>query len=391
MNATPHLSLLCLATALACSAPEPAPTDPQVGPQPQVEPPPGLSGPPPSPEGHALVEIFERLLDANLDDNATRALELYVQRKRQDMGPWRQQIRVARSTDGLDFELLELPPVVERAAVAEAVVGPEGRTWLFFVDGDVDALLERARAGSRAGLSRGIPSLGALGLAVSDDGLHFERVPEFEIQGLLRGMVVDPEVVRLPDGRWRMYYVGMALMEYFSMATWQKGEQHEVFFAESSDLIHWQQVGRALRGPYADPTVVCHPEGRCLMLSFGIDHSVSTDGGRTFSYEGGWGPPGFAPDLCTLKSGELRMYYNDMAAGAPLRSMLSVDGEDWQSEPGERLPAIYAEAPSAITQPDGSVLLYFHTVADPADLPDTTQAGQGTDSARSYNPHKRTE
>jgi hypothetical protein len=391
MRTARHLSLLCLATTLACSAPEPVSPVPGAGPPPPVEPPPGLSGPPPNPEGHALVEIFERLLDGKLDDNATRALELYVERKRQDMGPWRQQIRVARSTDGLDFELLDIPPAVEHAAVAEAVVGPDGRTWLFFVDGDVDALLERARAGSRADLIRGIPSLGALGLAVSDDGLHFERVPGFEIQGLLRGMVVDPEVVPLPDGRWRMYYVGMALMEYFSMATWQKGEQHEVFYAESSDLIHWQQKGRALRGPYADPTVICHPGGRCLMLSFGIDHSVSEDGGVSFTYEGGWGPPGFAPDVCRVAPDRYRMYYNDMAAGAPLRSMVSADGEDWEAEPGERLPAIYAEAPSAITQPDGSVLLYFHTVADAADLPDTTQATPGTDGARSYNPHKRAE
>ncbi len=386
MDTTRHLPLALLLVSLACSAPEPPAEDPHQG-----EPPPGLAGPPPNPEGHALVEVFERLLDGTLDDNAAGALERYVARKRREMGPWRQQIRVARSTDGLSFELLDLPPIVERAAVAEAVVGPDGRTWLFFVDGDVDALLERARARSRADLTRGIPSLGAIGLAVSDDGLHFERVPDLEIRGLLRGMVVDPEVIRLPDGRWRMYYVGMALMEYFSMATWQPGEQHEVFFAESSDLVHWEQKGRALRGPYADPTVRCQPDGRCLMLSFGLDHSVSDDGGLSFAYQGRWGPTGFAPDICQVGPEQLRLYYNDMAAGAPLRSMVSRDGSDWESEPGERLPAIYAEAPSAVVQPDGSVLLYFHTVADAEDLPDTSGAAQGTGGARAYNPHKRTE
>ena len=376
----PHYALCLVAMLLvACrsSVPE-APQSPEVQ---QAEPAPPLP----------LPAVYDLLLDGKLDATSLASLVDHSERRRAETGPWRQQIRVARSADGLDFELLDLPPVLDRAAVPEAVVGPAGRTWLFFVDGDLDSMLANARKGSTQHLTRGIPSLGALDLAVSDDGLHFERVPEFEIRGLTRGMVVDPEVIRLSDGRWRMYYVGMALVEYFTMATWQPGERHEVFFAESDDLIHWQQKGRALRGPYADPTVLCHGDDRCLMISFGLDHAVSADGGATFSYQGSWGPPGFAPDISRRGPDELRLYYNDKAAGAPIRSMRSSDSGDWTPEPGERLPDTYAEAPTAIPQPDGSVLMYFHTFADPADLPGTEQATPGTTEHQAYKPDKRPE
>lgn len=327
-----------------------------------------------------LTPAFEHLLAGTATECEIQAVEAFAARRRPEHGPWRQDIRVARSTDGVSFETVPGVTIRTAAGVPEARLLPDGRIYLWYVDGDLDHLVEKARTDPAWLRRHGLPGIGALRMAVSDDGITFEEVEEFGIDGLVPGMVVDPDVRVLPDGSWRMVYVAMPVLEFFERATWVRGEQHEVFVADSPDGIHWTQRDRALRGPFADPTVLCRSDlgpsartdavgGGCLLLSLGIDGSTSDAEGLPFQFNGQWGPPGFAPDFVLLPDGGVRLFYNDMAAFAPLRSIVSTDGVDWREEAGTRLPESYAEAVSVTQAPGGGWLLYYHTFREGDEAP----------------------
>jgi hypothetical protein len=284
-------------------------------------------------------------------------LQLIMERGRH-VGPWIEELWVAPSTDGRTFELEQATLVRSSGAVPDVIVH-EGRTWLFYGEGDLGAAFERASQGSDWFLTRGLPGFGALGLLVSEDGLHFEPVPEFGIEGLLVGMVVDPDVIRLPDGRFRLYYVGLPVEGLTDTEAWDDDAQHDVYYAESDDLIHWRQVGLAVHGPIADPTVFCQEDGHCRMFSTGMDHAHSDDGGASFVFDGATRLRGFAPELLRI-DGQLRHVYNAMIHGGPLMTRHQQDGGGW-SEPEELVPAYRVEAPSFAPAPDGQGwLMYYH-------------------------------
>lgn len=322
------------------------------------------------PERVNLTAAFDHVLAGVATPCELDAISLFADRRRAGHGPWRQDLRMAVSPDGLTFQEVEGLTLATSAAVPEAVRGPDGRVYLFYVDGDLDHLVDKARTDSAWLKRHGLPGLGALKLLVSDDGRSFSEVPDFGIEGLVGGMVVDPDVVALPDGTWRLYYVGMPVMEYLEKATWDKEERHEVYLATSTDLVHWVQQGPALRGPFADPCVLCDfSTNGCTMFSFGLDWSESEDGGRSFRFRDQWGPPGFAPDVVDTGDGGIRLYYNDMAAQAPIRSLRSPDRQSWIEEPGVRLPDAYGEAPSVVRTADGSWLMYYHALREGDERP----------------------
>lgn len=304
---------------------------------------------------------FEHVIDGRATPCDLAAYQAFLDSRQAVSGPWVQDVRIARSADGLTFVELPDTQAVRSAGVPEAVRGADRRIYLFYVDGDLERAAHLATSGSSWFGAHGLVGHGALRLAVSDDGVRFQDVEEFGIVGAVRGMLVDPEVLPLPDGRWRLYYVGVPVPDLVDSATWEPGAQHDVYSAVSDDLIHWQQEGKVVRGPFADPTVHCRPDGTCLMLSFGLDWAESEDGGRTFHYKGPWTARGFAPDLVPLPDGRLRVYWNDSEKGAIIRSRISADGgRTWTDEDGSRLADLYGEAPTVLQAGDGSWLMYSH-------------------------------
>ena len=106
-------------------------------------------------------------------------------------------------------------------------------------------LLYRAEdhEGKYAGTSR-------IGLAVSDDGLHFTTMPEpvlypekdeFSVYEW-EGGCEDPRIVETKDGRYFLYY------------TSYNGKVALLCCAESTDLVHWEKPGPifkdAMKGNY---------------------------------------------------------------------------------------------------------------------------------------------
>jgi hypothetical protein len=342
---------------------------PSQSPAPPPTPEPSAAGAAPDDVGPATVcegdpvepeEALERLLGGaaracdrewalhHLDDRARRN------------GPWSTDVALGTSTDGLRYAFRERP-VVERAGVPELVRAADGELLLFCISGALD----EGRASLEAGWGWegmiGVPAYGVLQLWTSrDGGATWARDRRLTMEGFEPGMVVDPEVIRLPDGRFRLYLIHLAVRELADRTAWDAGRPHRVIAAESADLRRWTLVGDALRGPFADPTVRCAPDGTCRMLSFGLERGLSRDGGRTFTLEGPWIDDGFAPEFVDLPDGRLRVVYNSRAQGAPLLSQVSADGgATWTREKGRRAE-VYAEAPSLIPLPGGGWLVAAH-------------------------------
>ncbi len=172
-------------------------------------------------------------------------------------GPSNHRIGYAVSVDGLLFEdagAAALP----RASVPDAVELASGETWVYYVSG------EAGRHGIH--IAR---------LAPSGEIVPFECV---RLDGVFDGHAVDPDVVRLPDGRLRLFFKGD-----FGLPN-EPGRQ-PIESAVSGDGIHFEREGAALdSGGGADPSVARLADGSWLMAtpSRGVTHLARSSDGRHF-------------------------------------------------------------------------------------------------------------
>lgn len=283
-------------------------------------------------------------------------------RKEEFSAPYNQHIQSAVSTDGGVTFTSNEDRLVERAGVPEVVTGDDGAIYLYFVDGDLDHMLEAATAGSDEFRRLGWVGLGGFGLARSDDGgATFSRVDEFGIDGVYQGMIVDPEVIRLADGTWRMFYVGADIDTEDFETAWQGDGKHDLYTATSTDLVHWIQTpGSILYGPFADPTVHCFDEKACSLVSFGLDHATSPDGGLSWEFHDDDAPAGFGPEYVELTDGAMRLYYNSMDIGAPIVYVEAADGITFGDPSAAVLTEHYGEAPTFLRKSDEEWWMYTH-------------------------------
>jgi hypothetical protein len=314
----------------------------------------GPSGPPPH-------EVLAGVIEGRASEAEIGAWEAMLDERAPHAGPQHEEIFRAFSPDGYTIDLLDAQRLREHAAVPEAVRAPDGRVHLYFVEGDLDRARALARNGDPWMRTHGILGFGAIDLAIADTPRGpFRAGTPFVVHGMVHGMVVDPTVRALPGGGWRLYYLGVPVEQLLATDAWADGADHTVYTARSSDLVEWEQEGVAVVGPNADPAVWCDGDW-CLMVSTGLDRSVSTDGGRTFAFEGDFGVPGFAPAFVDLPDGSVRLFYNSKDRGGPLRSMRSTDrGRTFTPEPGDRVPGYTLEAPSFLPAEGGGWWVYYH-------------------------------
>lgn len=307
-----------------------------------------------------MHEVFGAVLDGRANDDQIAAWNQLLAVREPNAGPQHEDLFRAYTRDGLTIDLTGAVRIRAHAAVPEAHVGPDGRTWLFFVEGDYDRARATALHRDPWMRTHGLIGFGALDLLIqgADGGWAPQR--EFVIHALTPGMVVDPTVLPLPEGGWRMYYIAVGVEALLKPDAWVDGAPHTVTTATSTDLMHWTQEGEAVVGPNADPAVWCDGPW-CLMISTGLDRSISTDGGRTFTFQGSFGVPGFAPAFLALPDGRLRLFYNTKDRGGALRSMISADrGRTWAREGGDRVSSYTVEAPSFTPAPQGGWWMYYH-------------------------------
>lgn len=121
----------------------------------------------------------------------------------------------------------------EKDVFNPAAVVREGKVYLLYRAED--------KIGVHAGTSR-------IGLAVSDDGLHFSKMNEpvlYPDNDSLKvyeweGGIEDPRVIEAPDGQYVMTY------------TAYDGKVARLLLATSTDLRHWTKRGTVLNGKYKD-------------------------------------------------------------------------------------------------------------------------------------------
>lgn len=219
--------------------------------------------------------------------------------------------------------------------------------------------------------------------AISSDGLSFTREPGVRLQGTGRTgdpepIVCDPSVLRLDDGRWRMYYKGADRPGGPGFAN------HRAFSAISEDGLTFQReglrydpVGTIDNGWASVPEVIRTFDGRFRMYyvtgaappNDGIASAISNDG-LTFTRENGVRARGVDPAIIKLPNGTYWLFFKEQLGQEPgIYSARSTNGLDFTVDPGVRVtPSPTADRnvfdPTVIVLPDGSARMYYGGATD---------------------------
>ncbi|HYC84804.1 MAG TPA: glycoside hydrolase family 130 protein [Chryseosolibacter sp.] len=209
----------------------------------------------------------------------------------------------------------------EKDVFNPAAVVRDNKIWMLYRAEDM--------VGKFAGTSR-------IGLAVSDDGLHFTRMPEpvlFPDNDSLKvyeweGGIEDPRVVESDDGTYYLTY------------TAYDGKLARLLIASSRDLRKWNKHGLVLQGKYKDTwsksgAVVARQEGERI-----IAHKIN---GKYWMYFGD-------TDLFMATSDDL-IHWSPVEANGKLLSVL-------KPRPGYFDSRLVESGPYALVRDEGILLLY---------------------------------
>lgn len=308
----------------------------------------------------AQAATFTAMMSGTGDECQTAWYLDFLDVHAEGAGPWHEDIFVDHTDDARTFDVTDASRQFTEAAVPDVIRGPDDVYYMYFVEGSIELAKEVASSGSDWMRTHGLLGYGAINMATSTDGVNFSKDAAFVIEGITQGMVVDPEVHALPDGTFRLYYIGTPVEDVVLPEAWQDDAPHTLYYAESDDLVHWTQVGVAAEGPNADPSVMCINETDCFLASTGLDWGHSTDGGATFDFEEMDNPAGFAPKFLRLADGAWKMFFNSAAHGGPIDVWLSRDdGETWTPD-GVAIDPWTVEALSFWQDPAGGWFVYYH-------------------------------
>ena len=206
------------------------------------------------------------------------------------------------------------------------------------------------------------------------------RVEKWEEEGpRIEGKYCDAEIVKLDDGRFRIYY---------SLEPEVPGFAGQIYSAVSEDGLNFKEEGEVMKGA-TFPSVIKLPDGRWRMYyqkAGAIRSSISEDGLRWTEEKGiriEKGEKGFyddynvaSPTVIQLKNGQYKMFYRGSVKGryepnsqqeevSRLLSATSSDGLSWQKEPGIVVDTMTEElhgqvdGPKVILWDDGKLRLFY--------------------------------
>ncbi len=212
--------------------------------------------------------------------------------------------------------------VLEHASVPDLVIGPDGALWMYYVN---------ANPGQH----------GIFVARQTESG--WESLGCVTLDGAFNGNAVDPNVTRLPDGRYRLVY----FEGNFVSQTLGPDEPHPIYSAISEDGLHFTVEKRLFAYPRAtDPSLVQLPDGSWLLavLADGQTVLAASADGSEFSVISQVDDIGL-PELFVFPDGSLALYL--------LHLYLSPDGgRTWELQEGVRTPAD-GNSPSIVALPQG--------------------------------------
>ncbi|MFC4159472.1 exo-alpha-sialidase [Chitinimonas lacunae] len=266
-------------------------------------------------------------------------------------GPWDKRLLSARSSDGGVSFVRDGVVLSDQANVPDLLLDDEGRLFAFYTGWTVGRL-QNTNA-----------------VMVSDDWGRtwaFKYLKRIGAETVFN--FVDPDVVKLAGGGYRMYYTGNL------HGTTADARRIRIFYADSPDGIHWTQGGIAYEDSSRDirdsTTALIGNTWHMYVLEG--DHAVSSDG-KTFTKQGmasvtADGKPYVLSN--ELTAGSQWRYYGFQLANRDIRSFLTSDGVSFTAESGTRLrwesshssEGSYIKDPALQRLPDGTVLMLYVSV-----------------------------
>ncbi len=269
--------------------------------------------------------------------------------------PRNHEVYVTTSADGLNWAPATL--LSKTASVPGVVRTSKGILWVYWVD--------FANLG---------PDSGRIGIAKSTDGIAWEKMGFVQFSGLGQINAVDPDVIELADGRLRMYFYDIAV----------KDKVHPIYSAISTDGINYTlEAGiRFQAGNIYDPNVIRLKDGRYRMYlnrDSDITSATSADG-LTFTDDGGVRLSGLGvPGAIVLPDGTIRLYH----CGNGITVSKSSDGLAFGLEKEgviRAAPGSLVCSPSVTAIPTGYLMVYNFSpagIAPPPGGKPTPLPGQG--------------
>jgi hypothetical protein len=253
---------------------------------------------------------------------------------------FRDQVWFTHSVDGLHWGAATL--LAEKASVPEVIRTSTGVYWAYWVD-------FTSASGPRAE---------KIGLARSPDGKNWEKLGQVQFSNLGTIVPVDPDVIELADGRLRLYF--------FDIARDRNRGMNPIHSAISNDGVHYtiEPDVRFELPQILDPDVIKLPDGRYRMYlnNNGKIISATSQDGLSFSQDNGIRVfvEGSVPGSIVLPDGSVRLYACDRGISA----FRSPDGLSFslerssiiQAEPGG--PPVILCDPSVTATPTGYLMVY---------------------------------
>lgn len=210
--------------------------------------------------------------------------------------------------------------------------------------------------------------------ARSPDGLTFAAEEGRRLPPLTGGdemVVCDPSVVPLPQSGYRMYYKGMNPSQPWIHRVYSAYSTDSLVWQREG--LRYQNLGAPDYGFTSVPDVVRLPDGRYRLYYTGGERknatlsAVSADG-LTFTREEGIRlEPAVDPNVLLLSDGTYRMFYSILPSlGNPqaIYTAISDDGLTWIPQgsiiaPGGPYDSLAAMDPGAVLLPQGDFRVYY--------------------------------
>jgi len=245
------------------------------------------------------------------------------------------QVQWAHSTDGVTFTVDDTV-LLKKVSVPDAVIGPNGKVWVYFVNGN--------------------PGQHAVFVAEQQDDGTLETFDCIRIDGAIRPNAVDPDVVRMPDGRYRLFF-----FEGWFVGDVKPQNEHPFYSAISDDGIHFTQELKILETTSGgtDPTATFLDDGTWLLgVTTGEEVVLAkgTDGGVFWPTDVTF--PGGIPEIASFDDGTIRMYVSGKDGKLIHKSMDG--GETWEEEGTFNIPGA---DPSLVKLGDDDYAFFFKSFA----------------------------